>query len=263
VEHSARCEHAFVYDAAVLLALESADRLVHVLAERGPLPAGEAARTLFAVSGGPTRLAIELLDRIVAADGRLVRRGGEVGLAAVPWAETPIERARYAVVDIETTGFAARNAAITEAAVVLLAGDQVLGELELPAEPERGSREVARQLVAAAGGAVLVGHNVRFDLGFLDRELGRDGLRIAAPVVDTLTLARRLLAGRAEGVALADLAELFGTNRRPEHRALPDARATAEVFGHLARLAREAGARTVADLAALARPRPQQVRAGR
>src|SRR5439155_650504 len=54
-----------------------------------------------------------------------------------------------------------------------------------------------RRFLAFAGDAVLVAHNARFDLAFLDRETERlTGSRLAAPVVDTVPLARRLLAGR-------------------------------------------------------------------
>ena len=68
-----------------------------------------------------------------------------------------------------------------------------------------------RRFLEFAGDAVLVAHNARFDLGFLDREVERlTGRRIAAPVVDTVWLARRLLAGRKR-VGLASLAHFFGT----------------------------------------------------
>ena len=43
---------------------------------------------------------------------------------------------------------------------------------------------------------------------------------------------------------------------RPEHRALPDARAAADLLTHLLALAAEQGARTVGDVLALSRARP-------
>jgi len=111
-----------------------------------------------------------------------------------------------------------------------------------------------------AGDAVLVAHNARFDLSFLDAAVLRiGGRRLAAPVVDTVWLARRLLAGRVSRVGLASLAQLFGTGTRPCHRALPDAEATAEILLHLIGLAQERGARTVADLVELSAPRRRRV----
>src|SRR5947207_1014400 len=92
--------------------------------------------------------------------------------------------------------------------------------------PSSPTAAVSRFL-AFAGDAVLVAHNARFDLAFLDRETERiTGSRIAAPVVDTVPLARRLLAGRVPRASLAQLAWFFGTSVEPCHRALPDAQAT-------------------------------------
>jgi hypothetical protein len=111
---------------------------------------------------------------------------------------------------------------------------------------------------------VLVAHNARFDLAFLDRETERlTGARLAGPVVDTVGLARRLLAGRTPRAGLASLSQFFGTAVRPCHRALPDAQATAEILLHLLGLAQERGARTVSDLADLAAPRVRKVYAKR
>jgi DNA polymerase-3 subunit epsilon len=117
-----------------------------------------------------------------------------------------------------------------------------------------------RSFLAFADDAVLVAHNARFDLGFLDRETERlTGSRIGAPVVDTVRLARRLLAGRVASFGLAQLAWFFDTAERPCHRALPDARATAELLLALIGLAQERGARTVADLSALAATRTRRL----
>ena len=54
--------------------------------------------------------------------------------------------------------------------------------------------EMLPSFLEFVGGAVLVGHNLRFDLSFLDHALvssGRD--RLANRTVDTLALARRLV----------------------------------------------------------------------
>ena len=127
------------------------------------------------------------------------------------------------------------------------------------------SADVAvRGFLAFAGDAVLVAHNARFDLSFLDCETERlTGARLAGPVVDTVGLARRLLAGRTPRAGLASLARFFGTAATPCHRALPDAQATAEILLMLIGLAQERGAQTVADLAELAAPRVRKVYAKR
>lgn len=99
--------------------------------------------------------------------------------------------------------------------------------------------------------AVLIAHNHRFDLNFLDYEAERVwGSPFARPVLDTLCLARRLHPDVARH-NLRDLALLYGTQTVPNHRALPDALATAEIFlAMLPELERE-GLTTAAEVARL------------
>src|ERR687885_3035823 len=88
------------------LRLDAADRLVELVEERrGPVPADEAARRLFALRHAvPTGVARGLLDEVVAADARLVWTGDAIRLAEPPGHDLPLERAAYVVVDLETTG---------------------------------------------------------------------------------------------------------------------------------------------------------------
>jgi DNA polymerase-3 subunit epsilon len=264
------------------LSFDAADRLVEfVEARRGPVPVDEAARALFALASAPTALARSLLDDVVAGDARLAWRGADVGLASLPGTGIPLEDAHFVVVDLETTGLSPRDARICEIGaqrVRRLALEDAYETLvdpgvplppavtsltgilprELSGSPTVGS--AVRRLVAFAGDAALVAHNARFDLAFLDRELERlTGRRVAAPVVDTMWLARRLLEGRTRRVGLASLAHFFGVPTEPCHRALPDARATAEILLVLIGLAQERGARTVADLVELAAPRARRL----
>ena len=133
-----------------------------------------------------------------------------------------------------------------------------IDERDLRTAPHVGT--ATARFLEFAGDAVLVAHNARFDMAFLDAAVLRlGGRRLAAPVVDTVWLARRLLAGRASRFGLASLAQFFGTGTRPCHRALPDAEATAEILLNLIGLAQERGARTVADLLELSAPRRRRV----
>jgi DNA polymerase-3 subunit epsilon len=236
----------------VLVAVGAADRLAQLLAERGALSVEEAASRLLAVERVPPPLAGPVLEGLLAEDARFVGGDGEVRLAPSPCAALPLGEARFAVLDLETTGLGP-GAAITEAAVVLVEGGELGAELAFDVAPA-ASGTVAARVAAFAGDRVLCGHNLRFDVGFLDRELQIRGVRVASPALDTLALARRLLAGRTRALSLAALVEFFGCSTQPEHRALPDARATAEVLLHLLALAEERGAATVGDVLALARP---------
>ena len=264
------------------LRLDAADRLVELVEEqRGPVLAEEAARRLFALRQAPVALARSLLADVVETDARLAWSGDAVALAAAPGAELLLEDATYVVVDLETTGLRPGSSGICEIGAVRLRAFEVESEFQtlvdpgLPIAPGasaltglrndllRGAPrppEAVRSFLAFAGDAVLVAHNARFDLAFLDRETERlTGLRIGSTVVDTVRLARTLLAGRVSGFGLGQLAWFLGTTERPCHRALPDARATAELLLALIGLAQERGARTVADLTALAATRTRRL----
>jgi DNA polymerase III epsilon subunit family exonuclease len=85
-------------------------------------------------------------------------------------------------------------------------------------------REVAPALLALASGAIIVAHNVRFDLSFLDAELARFGLaRPETRTEDTVGLARRAFPGRAS-YRLGAIASALGIDTGSAHRALDDAR---------------------------------------
>jgi DNA polymerase-3 subunit epsilon len=266
----------------VQLRLDAADRLVELVEERrGPVHADEAARHLFKLATAPTALARSLLDDVIADDARLAWSGDAVWLTAPAGSDLLLEEATYVVVDLETTGLRPGRAAIVEIGAVRLRGFEELETFQTFVNPRVPlpaaitaltgivNRDVRRappvpsalrRFLAFAGDAVLVAHNAAFDLAFLDRETERlTGRRLAAPVVDTLGLARRLLAGRAPRASLAALSFFVGTSVRPCHRALPDAQATGEVLLHLIGLAQERGARTVADLCELAATRPRRL----
>jgi len=264
------------------LRLDAADRLVELVEEeRGPVRAEEAARRLFALRQAPVALARSLLTDVVETDTRLAWSGDAVTLAAPPGASLLLEDAVYVVVDLETTGLRPGSSGICEIGAVRLRGFEVEAEFETLVNPGMpiaaaasavtglrdeqlrgapGPARAVRSFLAFAGDAVLVAHNARFDLAFLDRETERlTGSRIGAPVLDTVRLARTLLAGRVPGFGLAQLAWFLDTAERPCHRALPDARATGELLLALIGLAQERGARTVADLAELSATRARRL----
>jgi DNA polymerase III epsilon subunit family exonuclease len=264
------------------LRLDAADRLVELVEERrGPVLAEDAARRLFALRQAPVALARSLLADVVETDARLTWNGDSVALAEPPGATLLLENATYVVVDLETTGLRPGESGICEIGAVRLRGFEVDAEFETLVDPGlpigagasavTGLRneqlhgaprpaEAVRSFLSFAGDSVLVAHNARFDLAFLDRETERlTGSRIGSPVVDTVRLARRLLAGRVPSFGLAQLAWFFDTAERPCHRALPDARATAELLLALIGLAQERGARTVADLSELAATRTRRL----
>jgi len=262
------------------LRLDAADRLVELVEDRrGPVPAEEAARKVLKLGGAvPTGLARSLLDEAVAADARLRWAGDLVALAASAGDGLLLEEATYVVFDLETTGLRPGTCRPCEIGAVRVRGLELTDRFQTLANPGaplqpavaaltglryaelRRAPPVAagiRRFLEFTGDAVLVAHNARFDMAFLDNETMRlTGSRVAATVVDTVGLARRLL-GR-QPANLTALAYRFVTDARPCHRALPDAEATAEILVRLIGIAQERGATTVADLVELAATRPRR-----
>jgi DNA polymerase III epsilon subunit family exonuclease len=268
------------------LSFDAADRLVELIhARRGAVSSEEAARALFALERAPATLAHSLLVDVVEGDARLDWRGTRVALADGTESDTLIEDAELVVFDLETTGLSAARDRMCEIGAVRVKALQLeetfetlvrpgvalpptivrltgLRDAELRAAPR--PELAVRRFLAFSGDAPLAAHNARFDVGFLDRAVADlTGKRVAAPVVDTVWLARRLLHRRSERFSLSQLAHFFGTSCDPCHRALPDALATAEILVALLGLAQERGARTLADVIELAAPRARRLHARR
>src|SRR3546814_8938645 len=90
---------------------------------------------------------------------------------------------------------------------------------------------VLPSLLEFIGDAVFVGHNVRFDKGFVDAALARAHRdQLPNPTVDTCALARRLVRDEVPNCKLGTLAERLRLDHRPTHRALDDALATADLL---------------------------------
>jgi len=268
------------------LSFDAADRLVELVqARRGAVSVEDAARALFALERAPATLARSLLADVVDGDARLCWLGARVGLADDACSETAIEDAELVVFDLETTGLSAKRDRMCEIGAVRVCALAIHETFETlvdpgvplppaianltgitPGELRRAPRsEIAvRRFLGFAGDAPLVAHNARFDVGFLDREVERlTGRRVAAAVVDTVWLARRLLHRRSERFSLSQLAHFFGSSCEPCPRALPDALATAEILIALLGLAQERGARTLAEVIELAAPRARKLHARR
>jgi DNA polymerase III epsilon subunit family exonuclease len=182
--------------------------------------------------------------------------------------ETP-----FCFVDVETTGASADYGdRVIEIGVMRVEGGREVARLDRLVDP---GRRISPGVVALTGisqemvcgqpvfaeilprvtelmsGAVVVGHNVRFDLSFLCNEYrrARTGLTEAlgkAHVVDTLRLARRRF-GRG-GNGLQKLARRLGILPPVAHRAMADVETTWGVFGQMVEIGplREEGDTSVA-----------------
>jgi DNA polymerase III epsilon subunit family exonuclease len=114
-----------------------------------------------------------------------------------------------------------------------IVGAQLHGITDSDVAAAPSASDAARNFIEWAGDALIVGHNVGFDLGFLHAAL-KDGPRIeAGRYLDTLTLAREAYPDQ-DAHKLADLARFFGLETQPDHRAPTDAEATAQLLVRLA-----------------------------
>ncbi len=185
---------------------------------------------------------------------------------------TPLDALPLAVVDVETTGLAARNGdRVCEIAVLRVEAGRapvLLDELVNPGRPigsgasrvngitdeDVADAQAFGQLIPAVNtmlsGAVFVAHNAPFDLSFLAAEYAAAGAELpVGPVACTLALARRHF--RFASNSLGNLARSLGVPpSRQAHRAGGDVETTLGVFRAILEQLRAAGCRDLGDLLA-------------
>ncbi|HEU5111687.1 MAG TPA: DEDD exonuclease domain-containing protein [Acidimicrobiia bacterium] len=190
---------------------------------------------------------------------------------------TPLFDVTFCVLDLETTGGSPRDCAITEIGAVKYRGGDLLGTFQTLVDPGlpipplitilTGITEamvVEAPDIATAlptflefiGDAVIVGHNIRFDISFLNAAAALHGYPpLGNDTVDTAGLGRRLVRDEVRNLRLQTLAAHFRSPVTPIHRALDDARATAHVLHGLLERAGSLGVTNLDDLLQLPRAR--------
>ncbi len=174
----------------------------------------------------------------------------------------------YVALDLETTGLSATRDAIIEIGVVKFRDDEVLETWTTLVNPGRplpyriqrltGITDddlrdapelfsVLGHLTRIVGHHPIVGHNVAFDLGFLNRQ----GLFLSNPPVDTFELAS-ILMPYASRYNLGTLADSLGIELSDAHRALDDALATKDLFLALFDRARQLNLNVIQEINRLA-----------
>lgn len=243
---------------------------------------GKAAEDLLIAhvfgSHGSPALWRPLLRDVLSQYERLTLRGdGSWLLAGATTQDGASPLSDFVVLDVETTGLQPSRQRIVEIALVRFTGGQPVQQWESLVNPQRRLPAYIAKLTgiddellataptfdAIAGAAidlladaVVVGHNVDFDLGFLNEELKRIG---RSPVVneriDTLTLATRLIPSLRKPTLHAAAQQLGLTDRaRGLHRAGADAMLAGRVAVRLLEQARDAGFQSFDDLKAIAQP---------
>lgn len=187
----------------------------------------------------------------------------------------PLHDVTFCVLDLETTGGSPADDRICEVGAVKVRGGQVLGVLHTLVDPERGIppfitmltgltdavvhqaptiAAVMPSLVDFAQHTVIVGHNIRFDLSFLDAAAERLGYpRFTHARVCTAALSRRLVHDQVPDCRLSTLASRLRLDHQPSHRALEDALATVDLLHVLLERAAGLGTYALDDLLVLHR----------
>ncbi|MBW3634041.1 MAG: GIY-YIG nuclease family protein, partial [Chloroflexi bacterium] len=238
---------------------------------------------VFGSSGSPA-LWRPLLRNVLGQHQGLVLRGDGAWLLTDARPESgasPLET--FVVLDVETTGLQPSRHRIIEIAIARFNDGLAASQWASLCHPGRRIpayivkltgidddllrdappfEEIAETAVELLTGAIVVGHNVEFDLSFLNEELKRINLPpIVNDRVDTLTLASRLLPGLRKPTLQA-VAQHLGIAGRPgsRHRAGPDAVVTGKVAVALFQHARDAGFQSLDDLKSIGRPTTRRPR---
>ncbi|MDQ0417385.1 DNA polymerase-3 subunit alpha (Gram-positive type) [Croceifilum oryzae] len=175
----------------------------------------------------------------------------------------------YVVFDVETTGLSAVHDVIIELAAVKIHNGKVIDKFSEFANPHRPLApkiielthitdsmlvdapevdEVVARFLEFIGDCVLVAHNARFDMGFLQQAVNRiNGPQVVNPVIDTLELGRFLYPS-LKNHRLNNLSKHLDVHLEQHHRAIYDAEATGYVFWKMAQEAEKRKLFTLEDL---------------
>jgi DNA polymerase III epsilon subunit family exonuclease len=241
-----------------------ARELKGILLDRGKVSAQEACQLLLHAGRVPPLLAMRILQELVAGDRRFrLSPEGEVTLAgATPLTHLRLRDTRFTVLDLETTGGSPSGDRILEIGAVQVDGgvigksfttlvnpgvpipswiSSMTGILDEMVVEAPFFLAVGEEIAAFIGDSVIVAHNLPFDLGFLNQELGRNcGFQLANPALCTVRLGRRLLPQLADR-RLDTLADHYGFSFAGRHRALGDAEVTARLLLRFIGLLEEKG----------------------
>lgn len=189
---------------------------------------------------------------------------------------TPFNKLTYTVVDTETTGYSPKYAKMVEIAAVKIYPDYNIDyentfselinpEIEIPYNAYKIHKisnemvqdkplihEVLPSFLSFATNTVIVGHNVNFDMRFIEHEASCCSLPLQFPFsIDTVKLARKAVPG-LPAYKLDNLIEYFNINLNiPEsdrHRALFDAVNTAIVLTECFKLLEKQGIYDISHL---------------
>ena len=159
----------------------------------------------------------------------------------------------YAIVDIETTGGYAEAGGITEIAVIIFDGKNIVQRYETLLNPihtiprfvesltgitnamvedARHFHMIAEELYELLHDKIFVAHNVNFDYSFIKYHLLQSGYDLNCKKLCTIRLGRNIIPGMPS-YSLGNVCRQLGIIVEQRHRAMGDAEATVKLFQHL------------------------------
>lgn len=165
----------------------------------------------------------------------------------------------YAIVDIETAGGNPKGGGITEIAVLIHDGEQIIHEYQTLLNPEMGIPTYITGLTGIDNfmvrhaptfsdiqdvlwdllvDRVFVAHSVNFDFGFIREAFLKEGKELKSPTLCTVRLSRKIFPG-LKSYSLGRICENQKIPIAARHRAMGDARATAILFDRMTKEAPE------------------------
>ncbi|MGV9003873.1 exonuclease domain-containing protein [Flavobacterium sp.] len=164
-----------------------------------------------------------------------------------------MKKTEYAIVDIETTGGNARGSRITEIAIFIHDGKEVIERWESLVNPQQEIPlhifsltginnhmvrnapifdDLAEKVLNMLTDRIFVAHNVNFDYSFVHHELERSGFKWSSAKLCTVRAARKIKPG-LKSYSLGVLCNSLGISLENRHRAGGDTEATAILFSRL------------------------------
>ncbi|KHO62509.1 DNA polymerase III PolC [Thermoanaerobacter sp. YS13] len=186
----------------------------------------------------------------------------------------------FTVFDIETTGLSNINDEIIEIGAVKIKEGKIIDTFETFVNPQipissfitkltgiDGSmvkdapsiEEILPKFLEFASNSVLVAHNANFDVSFIKSKAKKFNLNVNNAVLDTLELSRHLYKD-LKNYKLDTLSEHLQVKLEHHHRAVDDARATAEIFIKTIDRLKELGVKKVKDINAILRESEVDIR---
>jgi DNA polymerase-3 subunit epsilon len=164
-----------------------------------------------------------------------------------------MDLSKYAVIDVETTGGKAGIGRITEIAIFVMQGKEIVDEFVSLVNPEchippyisqltgitnqmveDAPRffEIAKKIVEITDDAIFVAHNAPFDYNFIRKEFESLGFNYQREVLCTVRLSRKIIPGH-RSYSLGNICHDLGIPLSDRHRAGGDAHATALLLNRL------------------------------